>query len=75
MRSTIERLAADAPLVVILDDVHWADDASLELIQALLRRVPDARALLALGFRPGQAPARLAAALAAPRVAHRARRR
>ena len=68
MRDLIERLAADRALVVILDDVHWADDASLELIQALLRRPPQARALLAMGFRRGQAPERLAAALAAPAV-------
>jgi len=68
MRDVIERLAADRALVVLLDDVHWADDASLELIQALLRRPPDARALLAMGFRAGQAPERLTAALASPVV-------
>ncbi len=68
MRGLIERLAADRSLVVILDDVHWADGASLELIQALLRRTPDAATLLTLGFRPSQAPTRLAAALAAPAV-------
>ena len=68
MRSMLERVAADRALAVILDDVHWADDASLELIQALLRRPPAASALLALGFRPGQAPRRLAGALAAPVV-------
>jgi DNA-binding NarL/FixJ family response regulator len=68
MRGLIELLAAERPLVVILDDVHWADGASLELIQALLRRTPDAGGLLTLGFRPGQAPTRLLAALAAPLV-------
>ena len=30
------------PVVLILDDVHWADDASLELIAHLLRRPPPA---------------------------------
>ena len=67
-RALIERLAADKPLVVVLDDVHWADDASIELVQALLRRPPDAPALIVLGLRPGQAPPRLTAALAAPVV-------
>ena len=53
----------EQPLVVVLDDLHWSDDASIELIAALLRREPDAPVLLALAFRPGQAPARLSAAL------------
>jgi DNA-binding CsgD family transcriptional regulator/tetratricopeptide (TPR) repeat protein len=66
VRFLMERLAAEKPVVMILDDVHWADDATLELLQALLRRPPDARALLALGFRPSHAPTRLRAALAAP---------
>ena len=65
IRALLERLAFDRTLVVILDDVHWADDASLELIQALLRRPADASVLLVMGFRSGQAPARLTAILAA----------
>ncbi len=68
VRVLIELLAAETPVVMILDDIHWADDASLELIQILLRRPPGARALLALGFRPAQAPRRLSAALAATGV-------
>lgn len=66
IRDLVERLAAERPLVVVLDDAHWADDASLELIQSLLRRPADAPALLALGLRAGQVPPRLEAALAAP---------
>ena len=82
MRSLLELLAARKPLVVVLDDLHWADGASIELIAALLRRGPDAPVLLALAFRPGQAPERLTAALAVPdarrisaRPAQRGRRR
>jgi DNA-binding NarL/FixJ family response regulator len=66
VRKLLELLAADRPLVVVLDDLHWSDGASTELLGALLRRGPDAPVLLALAFRPGQAPARLSAALAAP---------
>ena len=33
----LERLAATKPLVLVLDDVHWADSASIELLGALLR--------------------------------------
>jgi len=68
VRRLLELLAADRPLVVVLDDLHWSDGASIELLGALLRRGADAQLLLALAFRPGQAPARLAAALLAPSV-------
>jgi DNA-binding CsgD family transcriptional regulator len=55
IRALIEDLAADRPLVLLLDDVHWADPASVEAIAHLLRRPPSAGALLALSFRAGQA--------------------
>ena len=51
------------PLVLVLDDVHWADAASVELLAALLRSPPDAAVLLVLAARPRQSPDRLAAAL------------
>ena len=53
-------------LVLVLDDLHWADTASIELLAALLRRGPEAPVLLAFAFRRGQAPERLSAALAVP---------
>jgi predicted ATPase len=52
------RLASRRPLVVALDDLHWADPASVELISYLLRHTPDAPVLLILAFRRHQAPAR-----------------
>ncbi len=54
--------------MLVLDDLHWSDEASIQLLAALLRRGADAPVLLALAFRPGQAPARLMAALAVPSV-------
>jgi DNA-binding NarL/FixJ family response regulator len=67
-RKLLELLARDRPLVVVLDDLHWADEASIELLAALVRRGPEAPVLLALAFRRGQAPVRLSAALASPGV-------
>ena len=67
-------LAATKPLVLVLDDVHWADSASIELLGALLRRPPAAAVLLALGARPRQLPERLAAALERARPRRLARR-
>jgi predicted ATPase len=42
VRELIERLAASRPLVLALDDVHWCDGASAELLSHLLRRRTDA---------------------------------
>ena len=57
VRELLERLTATRPLVLILDDVHWADPASVELLGSLLRRPPDAGVLIALAARPEQLPA------------------
>jgi DNA-binding CsgD family transcriptional regulator len=65
VRALLQRMAMGRPLVLILDDVHWADDASLELIAHLLRRPPPAAMLIALAFRAGQVPNTLLAALEA----------
>jgi DNA-binding NarL/FixJ family response regulator len=57
VRGLIECLAVTQPLVLVLDDLHWADGASLELTSHLLRRPPRARIILAVAFRAGQAQA------------------
>ena len=53
-RALLERLAATQPLVLILDDVHWADPASVDLLAALLREPPAAAVMLVLAARPHQ---------------------
>jgi DNA-binding NarL/FixJ family response regulator len=63
VRELLERLAGPAPLVLVLDDVHWADPASIDLLVALLHRPPSAGVLIALGARPRQLPVSLASAL------------
>lgn len=68
-RALLEQLAAAKPLVLALDDFHWADPASTDLLSALLRRPPAAGVLIAIAARPIQLPARLATAL---ERAHRA---
>ncbi len=65
VRALLQQLARPTPLVLILDDVHWADDASVELIAHLLRRPAPAPLLIALAFRAGQVPNQLLAALEA----------
>ncbi|HTE64102.1 MAG TPA: AAA family ATPase [Solirubrobacteraceae bacterium] len=58
----LEGLAASTPLVLCLDDLHWADDASVDLLSALIQRPPQAGVLLALAARTGQLPPRVAGA-------------
>ena len=63
VRALLEELSRRTPVVLVLDDFHWADSASVELFGALLRRPPAAPVLTAVALRPRQAPERLAAAL------------
>ncbi|HMQ33390.1 MAG TPA: AAA family ATPase, partial [Chloroflexaceae bacterium] len=45
----------DAPLLLVLEDIHWADEASLALAAALARQGPP-RLCLALSHRPLDGP-------------------
>ena len=63
LRELIERLAARQPLVLMLDDLHWADGASIELASYLLRHPPRAAVMVAATFRTGQANLALLAAI------------
>jgi len=62
-RLLLARTAGEG-LVVVVDDLHWADDASIALIDHLVRWPVQAPLLLAVSHRPRQSPARLLAALA-----------
>jgi predicted ATPase len=65
MRRLLGVLARRSPVVLCLDDVHWADGASVELVASLTRRPLPTGVLLAVTFRPGRLPAALQAVLAA----------
>ena len=45
-------LAARHPLLLVLDDLHWVDASSLELMFHLSRRIADSRILLVGTYRP-----------------------
>jgi class 3 adenylate cyclase/predicted ATPase len=52
----MQRLAAARPLLVVFEDVHWADPTTLEFLTLVIGRVPDLAALVVLTFRPDFSP-------------------
>jgi len=50
--NVLRGLAAQRPLLLVLDDLQWADDASLSLLFHLGRRIEGSRILIAGAYRP-----------------------
>ncbi|UCE20310.1 MAG: tetratricopeptide repeat protein [Gemmatimonadota bacterium] len=46
------RLAAETPLLIILEDIHWADATSLQLLHSIARNVTGERILVVITHRP-----------------------
>lgn len=44
--------ASNAPLLVCLEDMHWADEGSIQLLQYLIRRSPEIQILIVVTYRP-----------------------
>ncbi|MCL6643272.1 MAG: tetratricopeptide repeat protein, partial [Candidatus Bipolaricaulota bacterium] len=52
-----ELLARECPLILVFDDLHWADDATLEYLSHLTAQLKDLRILLIGTYRSEDAPA------------------
>jgi tetratricopeptide (TPR) repeat protein len=52
MLEALDALAALRPLLLVLEDLHWADDSTLDLVGALARRREPARLTVLGTFRP-----------------------
>jgi predicted ATPase/DNA-binding winged helix-turn-helix (wHTH) protein len=52
----LEQLAEKRPLVLIFEDLHWADDSTLNLLSALARRRAAARLMVVATCGPGYGP-------------------
>ena len=46
------RVIASEPTVIFLEDIHWADDSSLDLLYHLVAAIPDTRLLVVCLARP-----------------------
>jgi class 3 adenylate cyclase/tetratricopeptide (TPR) repeat protein len=52
----LARLAATQPLALVIEDLHWIDPSSLELLGIVIEALRDLPALVLLSFRPGFVP-------------------
>jgi DNA-binding NarL/FixJ family response regulator len=59
LRDLLELLGRERPFVLVLDDLHWADPASVEFVLHLLRRPPRVAHVLAFALRPLDPTSRL----------------
>jgi DNA-binding CsgD family transcriptional regulator/RecA/RadA recombinase len=66
LRALLEKITPPQGLVLVLDDMHRADEASVELVTHLLRNPLHTPTLLVLAYRPRQVSPRLSTALATP---------
>jgi len=70
-RWAIEELTAEQPLLLIVDDLHWADPDSLQALDLLSATLEQLPCLIAVGVRSGEevsAPDALSRLVAASRV-------
>jgi len=54
MAEALEALTASQPLILVLEDLHWSDYSTLDLIAMLARRQETARLLLLGTYRPAE---------------------
>lgn len=52
MAEAVEAMAEARPLVLVLEDLHWCDSSTLNLLAALARRPEPARLLVIASYRP-----------------------
>ncbi|HUH83419.1 MAG TPA: AAA family ATPase [Stellaceae bacterium] len=56
LMAQIEGLAARQPVLLVIEDAHWSDPTSLELLELIVERAPSLPLLVVVTFRPEFAP-------------------
>jgi DNA-binding CsgD family transcriptional regulator len=56
IRCALDRFAADQPVLMVLDDLHWSDEATLELLAALPEPLADLSVLVVAAYRSDGLP-------------------
>ena len=54
--TVLMRIAAQQPVLFVMEDLHWVDPTTLELLSLLVDQGPTARILVLLTFRPDFSP-------------------
>lgn len=54
MALALEAITAEMPLVLVLEDLHWSDRSTLELISVIARRTEPTRLLVLGTYRPAE---------------------
>jgi DNA-binding winged helix-turn-helix (wHTH) protein/tetratricopeptide (TPR) repeat protein len=52
MAETLEALTSSTPLVLVLEDLHWSDYSTLDLVSYMARRRKQAKLMLVATYRP-----------------------
>ena len=58
LAASLDALAADAPLVLVLEDMQWGDSSTVDLLSVIAQRREPARLLVICTLRPAEAIAR-----------------
>ena len=72
VRTFLVSVAAEQPLVVLLEDLHWADHASLDLLRYLARHLREQQQLLIATYREDELTRRHPLAVLLPRMTREA---
>jgi class 3 adenylate cyclase/predicted ATPase len=75
LMAQVEGLAARQPVLMVIEDAHWIDPSSLELLDLTVDRVPTLAVLLIITYRPEFAPPWIGRSHITPMVLNRLPRR
>ncbi len=54
--AVLKALALQRPTLLVVEDIHWAGDATIDLLEHLSRRIADSRLLIVASYREEEVP-------------------